>query len=243
MQTHTLYYENCHLDRFTGRVVSCRETEKGYAVTLDATAFYPEGGGQAADTGMLGTVRVLHTREEGDTIVHLCDGPLEVGEAVEGRIDYALRFRRMQQHTGEHIVSGIVNRRFGFHNTGFHMGADVITIDFDGVIPPEELPRLEEEANRAVWANLPVRCFIPSPEELEKIVVRSANILNVPIDREGAREIAKRSRGTPHCTVTIMLGSSILMILSIMEPSRITVLSFQTSFSCSPPELPVRGCT
>ena len=181
METRKLYYEDCHLSAFSAVVLSCEKAEKGYEVILDATAFYPEGGGQAADVGKLGTIRVLHTREAGDTVVHLCDGPLEVGQRVEGRIDYAHRFDLMQQHTGEHIVSGIINRRYGYHNTGFHMGSDVITIDFDGVIPAEDLPSLEAEANCAVWQNLSVHCWVPEPEELPNVFYRTKRALPWPV--------------------------------------------------------------
>ena len=181
MKTRKLYYEDSHLSRFPATVLSCEKTEKGYEVILDATAFYPEGGGQAADTGTLGGVTVLDTRERGETVVHLCGGPLEVGAAVEGVIDYASRFLRMQQHSGEHIVSGIVNRRYGYHNTGFHMGADGITIDFDGVIPAEDLASIEAEANGAVWANLPIKCWYPSPEELPKVPYRTKRALPWPV--------------------------------------------------------------
>lgn len=181
METRKLFYEDCHLAAFSAAVLSCEKAEKGYDVILDATAFYPEGGGQAADVGTLGTVRVLHTREAGETVVHLCDGPLEVGRTVEGRIDYAHRFDLMQQHTGEHIVSGIINRRYGYHNTGFHMGSDVITIDFDGVIPAEDLPSLEAEANGAVWQNLSVKCWVPEPEELPNVFYRTKRALPWPV--------------------------------------------------------------
>ena len=181
MSTRKLYYEDSHLSRFTAQVLSCEQTEKGYAVTLDATAFYPEGGGQAADTGTLSGVRVLDTREQGETVVHLCDCALTVGETVEGSIDYAARFHRMQQHSGEHIVSGIINRRYGYHNTGFHMGSDVITIDFDGVIPPEDLASIEAEANSAVWQNLAVKCWYPSQEELPNVFYRTKRALPWPV--------------------------------------------------------------
>ena len=181
METRKLYYEDCHLFAFTARVLTCEKVEKGYDIVLDATAFYPEGGGQAADVGNLGGVRVLHTREQGETVVHLCDGPLEAGQSVEGRIDYARRFDLMQQHTGEHIVSGIINRRYGCHNTGFHIGADVITIDFDGVIPAQDLPAIEAEANRAVWQNLPVKCWVPGPEELPGVCYRTKKALPWPV--------------------------------------------------------------
>ena len=181
METKQLYYVNSHISRFSATVLSCAETPKGYAVVLDQTAFYPEGGGQAADTGTLGTVRVLDTREQEERIVHFCDGPLNVGETVEGVIDYDLRFDRMQQHTGEHIVSGLINARWGFHNTGFHMGTESTTIDFDGVIPPEELPAIELQANEAVWKNLPVRCWVPSPEELPGVTYRTKRALPWPV--------------------------------------------------------------
>lgn len=181
MQTRKLYYEDSHLRRFTAQVLACEENGQNYRVILDATAFYPEGGGQGADTGILGGVRVLDTREAGETVVHFCDGPLAPGSTVEGQIDYDSRFLRMQQHSGEHIVSGIINRRFGYHNTGFHMGADCITIDFDGVIPPELLPEIEAEANRAVWQNLPIRCWYPSQEQLPQVNYRTKRALPWPV--------------------------------------------------------------
>ncbi|MBQ8580205.1 MAG: alanyl-tRNA editing protein [Oscillospiraceae bacterium] len=181
MQTRKVYYEDSHVVSFTARVLSCEQTAKGWQIILDATAFYPEGGGQAADTGTLGGVRVLDTREAGETVIHLCDGPLEVGAMVEGAIDWEKRFLRMQQHSGEHIVSGIINRRYGFHNTGFHMGNESITIDFDGVIPQEDLPSIEAEANRAVWQNIPVKCWYPSPEELPAVFYRTKKLLPWPV--------------------------------------------------------------
>ena len=181
MQTRKLYYEDSHMTAFEGEVLSCEERKGGFAVILSATAFYPEGGGQAADTGFLSTVRVLSTREEGEAVVHLCDGPLEVGTVVTGTIDRAPRFLRMQQHSGEHIVSGIINRRYGYHNTGFHMGNESITIDFDGIIPAEDLPSIEAEANSAVWSNIPVKCWYPSEEELPSVFYRTKKALPWPV--------------------------------------------------------------
>ncbi len=177
METRKLYYEDAHLRQFTATVLSCTETDKGWDVILDATAFYPEGGGQDADTGTLNGVNVLYTREQGETVVHLCSAPLEVGTAVEGLIDWSLRFPRMQQHSGEHIVSGIIFRRWGWQNKGFHMGTDIITIDVEGIVPPEELASIEAEANAAVWENLPVKTWYPSPEELPAIPYRSKKAL------------------------------------------------------------------
>ena len=159
MNTKKLYYEDCHRKQFEAQVVACEQTDKGYEVILNQTAFYPEGGGQACDLGTLGGVRVLDTQERGETVVHLCDGPLTVGAAVEGIIDWERRFDQMQQHTGEHIVSGIVHRLYGFDNVGFHVGSEVLTVDFDGIIPQEALPLIEAQANRVVWQNLTLRCW------------------------------------------------------------------------------------
>ena len=181
METKKLYYVDPHLAQFSARVLSCKAGEANFEVILDQTAFYPEGGGQAADTGTLGGVRVLDTREKDDAIIHFCDGALTVGDTVEGVIDYDLRFDRMQQHTGEHIVSGLINARWGFHNTGFHMGTESTTIDFDGVIPPEALPGIELQANEAIWKNLAVRCWIPTPDELPGVAYRTKRALPWPV--------------------------------------------------------------
>ena len=135
METRKLYYEDCLLREFSAAVVSCEKAEKGWQVVLDATAFYPEGGGQACDLGTLGDARVLDVREQGQQVIHLCDAPLGVGDTVTGKIDWDRRLDLMQQHSGEHIVSGILHAMYGCHNVGFHMGADVITIDFDYPIP------------------------------------------------------------------------------------------------------------
>lgn len=181
MSTHKLYYEDAHMRTFRAAVTGCVQTEKGYEITLDATCFYPEGGGQAADTGILGTARVLDTREAGEEIIHLCDSPLAVGGTVDGQIDWAARFLRMQLHSGEHIVSGILHRRYGVSNTGFHMGAERTVIDFDGVIPPEALPEIEQEANMAVWQNIPLHIWYPSQEELPTVPYRSKKALPWPV--------------------------------------------------------------
>lgn len=156
MNANTLYYQNAYTRHFTARVLSCQAAGEQWQVILDNTAFYPEGGGQAADTGLLGTARVTDVQERGESIVHTCDSPLAEGSTVEGLVDWEPRFDRMQQHSGEHILSGLIHKKYGYHNVGFHMGADTVTIDFDGMIPAEELPLLEREANEAIWKNLDI---------------------------------------------------------------------------------------
>ena len=181
METRKLYYEDCHLWRFSARVLSCEETKKGCAVTLDATAFYPEGGGQPCDLGALGDARVTDVREQGETVIHYCDRPLTPGTQVTGIIDENRRFRLMQQHSGEHIVSGLIHKAFGCHNVGFHMGKTSMEIDFDVPIPWEALQAIERDANRVVWADLPVKCWYPSPEELPQIPYRTKRELPWPV--------------------------------------------------------------
>lgn len=178
MDANRLYYKNPYVAEFSARVASCAECADGWLVTLDNTAFYPEGGGQLGDTGTLGGVRVLDTREADGEAVHLCSAPLAAGSEVEGRIDWPRRFDLMQQHSGEHIVSGIVHRRFGWDNVGFHMGADVITVDFSGPLSAEELRSVEREANEAVWSDTEFETLWPTTQELEHMDFRSKKELD-----------------------------------------------------------------
>ena len=181
MPTRKLYYEDPHLQHFSARVVNCRETEKGFLITLDATAFYPEGGGQACDLGTLGAARVLDVQEQAEEVLHLCDKPLAEGETVEGVLDWQRRFDLMQQHSGEHIVSGLVHSLLGHHNVGFHVGSDRMEIDFDGPISAEMLALIETRANEAVWLDLPINCWYPSPEELLHTFYRTKKALPWPV--------------------------------------------------------------
>lgn len=181
MATRKLYYEDSHLQTFTAQVLTCEQTPKGIAVTLDATAFYPEGGGQACDLGILGGVRVLDVKEQGEEVIHLCDNPLEVGAEVGGFIDWNRRFDQMQQHTGEHILSGLINAAFGYHNVGFHVGKEFMEVDFSGPMTWEQAMELEAKANAAIWANLSINCWYPSPEELPNVAYRTKKALPWPV--------------------------------------------------------------
>ena len=171
--TEKLFYENSHLAEFDAAVTECRQNGECFEVELDRTAFFPEGGGQYADTGTLGGVPVLDVQERGGHILHMTEESFEIGTLVKGKIDWSERFMKMQQHTGEHIVSGIVHGRFGYNNVGFHLGSEDCTMDFDGEISREELAEIELEANRAVWKNLEVQTLYPSKEELAHIEYRS----------------------------------------------------------------------
>lgn len=163
------------MKEFEARVLSCEACEEGggFWTVLDQTCFFPEGGGQYADTGYLGETKVVDARERDGIVYHRAEAPLEPGELVRGRIDWEERFEKMQQHTGEHIVSGLVHSRFGYNNVGFHLGSDYCTMDFDGPISPEELREIEWEANRAVALDLEVIVQYPSKEELGHMEYRS----------------------------------------------------------------------
>lgn len=171
--TVKLFYEDAFMAGFGATVLSCEPYKDGYKAVLDRTAFFPEGGGQYGDTGYLGEVRVTDTKEIGGVIFHMTDAPLKVGTCVHGRLDWEKRFDRMQQHSGEHIVSGIVHRRFGYNNVGFHLADDYCTMDFNGSITQEQLMEIENEANQAVFRNLPVNVLYPEKEELDMLDYRS----------------------------------------------------------------------
>lgn len=171
--TEKLYYEDAYLKEFTAHVLECRKEKKGYAVLLDRTAFYPEGGGQPADRGSLDEVSVTDVHEKNGELIHYTDQPLEQGKQVTGRIDWDRRFDLMQQHSGEHMVSGLIHEAYGYDNVGFHMGSDVITIDFNGELTEEQMQEIEEKVNRLIWENRPVEITYPSQQELSLLPYRS----------------------------------------------------------------------
>ena len=185
METVKLYYEDAFLKRFTGRVETCREHKGQYLVVLDRTAFYPEGGGQPADHGTLGPARVLDVHEREGQIVHTCDRPLPEGETVEGTLDWARRFDHMQQHSGEHIVSGMLCETFHCDNVGFHMGESVVTIDYNAPLTWEQVLEVEARANRYLWEDHPIEITWPDRETLASIAYRSKKALEGPVRLTG----------------------------------------------------------
>lgn len=171
--TEKLFYCDSHMTSFSATVLSVQRMEDDYEVVLDRTAFFPTGGGQYADTGMLGGVRVTDVNERDGVIYHRTEGALTVGEHVDGTIDWEERFSKMQQHSGEHIVSGIVHSLYGYDNVGFHMGKDAITMDFNGELSMEQLRKVEWKANQALVKNLDIVQKFPAQEELSKMEYRS----------------------------------------------------------------------
>ncbi len=173
METGRLYYENVYIKEFDAKVLKCREGENGYEIILDESAFYPEGGGQPCDIGSLGEAEVKDVQEKDGELIHYVDKALKEGSQVHGQINWERRFDLMQQHSGEHMVSGLVHEKYGYNNVGFHMGSDVITIDFSGVLNEEQLQEIEDRVNEKIWENTPVQITYPSESELENIPYRS----------------------------------------------------------------------
>ena len=178
MVTQKRYYEDAYETIFEASVLSCQKGKKFYEIVLDETAFYPEGGGQPSDIGELGGVKVLEVHEKNDEIVHFCDGPLEVGQKVIGKLDWDRRFDFMQQHSGEHILSGLIHQYYGYDNVGFHLGSETVTIDFNGMIGEDGLRNLEQKANEAVWKNVETQITFPDQETLHHLEYRSKKELN-----------------------------------------------------------------
>ena len=173
METEKLYYQDPYLTTFTAKVLTCEPAKTGFLVTLDRTAFYPEGGGQPADHGTLGAAAVTDVHEKDGVIFHTCDAPVETGAAVEGSIDWPRRFDHMQQHSGEHILSGLLCSLYDCDNVGFHLGADTVTIDYNPELSWEQVLEAERRANETIWADTPVEITFPSPEALEQLHYRS----------------------------------------------------------------------
>lgn len=173
VQTRRLYYEDVYKKEFHARVLECRHGKKGFHILLDESAFYPEGGGQPSDKGFLNETEVYEVHEKDGELLHYTEKPLEPGTEVTGRIDWARRFDLMQQHSGEHIVSGLIHEAFGYDNVGFHMGSDVITIDFNGMVDEQQMAEIEAKANQKIWENRPVEITYPSQEELKELPYRS----------------------------------------------------------------------
>ena len=171
--TERLYYKDQYIREFPAKVLSCTENKGNFEIILDKTAFFPEGGGQPGDRGFIGNAEVVDTVEKGEEVIHICTCSVAEGEEVECRLDFEKRFLNMQLHSGEHIFSGFVHSVCGFDNVGFHMGEHSVTVDFDGTVSAEELEKIENLSNEAIYKNIPIEAIYPSDEELVNYSYRS----------------------------------------------------------------------
>ncbi len=214
-QTQRLFDEDSKAYKFLAIVLSCEECDGKYTVVLDGTLFFPEEGGQTSDTGTLGGSNVSYVYEKQGVIYHECDKLLCVGDEVEGEIAYGERFRKMQNHTGEHIISGIVHKLYGYDNVGFHLNSEYMTIDFNGYLTREQLDEIELLANGIIVRCLPIKAYYPEQSELERMNYRSKLDLteNVRIVQIG--DIDMCACCAPHVENTGEVG--IIKILDVMR--------------------------
>ncbi len=171
--TERLYDRDAYMHTFDAVVLSCTAAGGRYAVVLDRTAFFPEQGGQYADPGTLDGVRVLDVQIKDGVITHLTEEPFPIGKTVAGCVDFAIRYDRMQNHTGEHILSGLIHTRFGYDNVGFHMNDTEMTVDVSGELTREQLNEIEAAVNRVIRMDLPVEIDYPLGEALHSLDYRS----------------------------------------------------------------------
>ena len=204
--TRKLYYENSCQKDFTATVINCEAIGDAYRICLDQTAFFPEGGGQSGDIGFLNDCQVVDTQEENALIWHYTKCTLAPGTQVAGHLNWETRFERMQQHSGEHIVSGLVHKHFHYNNVGFHLGETEVTLDFDGPITKDELVKIEQEANQAVWNNIPIEITYPDKNELKTLKYRSKIEIQGQVRIVTIPEIDVCACCAPHVSYTGEIG-------------------------------------
>ncbi len=203
-----LYYVDSHMLDFEATVTECtwNEDKQYYQVVLSQTAFFPNEGGQLADKGILEHQPVIDVHIQNEIIYHMVREPLNIGSIVTGHVDWEQRFDFMQQHSGEHIVSGLVNKHFGYDNVGFHLGLTEVTLDFNGPLSLEDLRKIEQEANSVIWKNLPVKVSFPSAKELQALPYRSKIELNGDIRIVEIEDVDICACCAPHVETTGQIG-------------------------------------
>ncbi len=212
--TKKLYYIDAYIKEFKANVVSVEKCEIGFDVVLDETAFFPEEGGQSSDTGFISEAEVLSVYESEGVVHHITDIHPGIGEAF-CRINFDERFEKMQIHTAEHIVCGIIHRLYGFENVGFHLGADEVTFDISSPLTREELDRVENLANEAVFSNIGVEAFFPTKEELASIKYRSKLELTDGVRIVRIGDVDSCACCAPHVSKTGEIG--IIKLLDFMR--------------------------
>lgn len=227
--TEKIYYKDAYIKTFDATVLKCEKENDTYKVILDKTAFFPEGGGQGSDVGRIGDAKVFNVLETIDGIIHYCDK--EVMGKVSCEIDFKKRFDKMQNHTGEHIVSGIVSSLYNAKNVGFHLNNEIVTMDYDIMLTPYMVSVIEEKANEAVYNNLPINCYFPSEDELEKLEFRSKSEIKDEIRIVDIKGLDLCACCAPHTKNTGEVG--IIKIVDVMSHrggARVTLLCGERAF-------------
>lgn len=203
--TRKLYYEDAYIREFEAIVISCDATDGGYSVVLDRTAFFPEEGGQSADHGYIADARVLNVSERDGVVYHLTDTSVLLGEA-RCTLNFDERFEKMQMHTAEHILCGIIHRLHGLDNVGFHLSGGEVTFDISAPLTREQLDEVERLANEAVFANLPVTTYFPTPEELPSLEYRAKLDLTEGVRIVNIGDVDSCACCAPHVSYTGEIG-------------------------------------
>ena len=212
--TEKLYYKDSYIKNFSAEVLSVEKIDNGFDVILDRTAFFPEEGGQSADTGTIGYAVVFDVFERDGVVHHLTDISPCIGNN-ECSVDFDARFEKMQCHTAEHILCGIIHRLFGFDNVGFHLGEDEVTFDVSGVLTREELDRVESLANNVVFENILVETFFPKSDELDEIEYRAKLDLTEGVRLVKIGDVDTCACCAPHVAYTGEIG--LIKILDFMK--------------------------
>ena len=203
-----IFYEDINIIDFEATVVSCEydEERKLYKVLLDATAFFPEEGGQSADIGTLDLQEVIDVQIKEDLVYHYVKNALAVGTMVSGHVDWNQRFDFMQQHSGEHILSGLIHNKYGYNNVGFHLSTNEVTMDFNGVLDLDQAREIELAANKIIYANLPIVVSYPSADELSNMEYRSKIEINGQVRIVTIPEVDVCACCAPHVATTGQIG-------------------------------------
>lgn len=230
-----IYETDGHCSDFTAEVRSCEAVPGGlYELTLSQTAFFPEGGGQSSDHGTLGGQEVLKLRADDARAVvyHTVRNPVAPGSTIEGHVDMEKRFSDMQNHTAEHIISGLIHSRFGYDNVGFHMGNDGITMDFNGILQAEQLANVELLANEAVYANLSVKISFYTPEAAREVAFRSKKELAGTVRLVEIEGVDRCACCAPHVSRTGEIGLiKIVNCQSYKGGVRVSMLAGKRAFA------------
>lgn len=205
-------FDDGALMEFDAVVVSCEQVKKGYEVILDKTAFFPEGGGQPGDVGTLGSAKVTDTVEKNGEVIHKCDSALAVGESVHGKVDADIRLRRMQNHSGEHLLMGFIHEMLGYENVGFHLGSSEVTLDLNGIITDEQLALCEKRANEAIAKDVAITISYPDSETLSSMQYRSKLEMTENVRIVTIEGIDRCACCAPHLSSTGKIG--IVRVLS-----------------------------
>lgn len=218
-ETIKLYDKNAYEVEFDGTVLACEKAEGknvvGYQLILDQTLFFPEEGGQSPDQGTIANSKVLDVQIKKGVIYHLVDTPVEVGARVHGCVDWTHRFNNMQQHSGEHIFSGLVHKNYGYDNVGFHLSDQIVTMDFNGILTAEQVAEIETKANQVIISNRPIQVTYPTKEELVVLDYRSKIEIEGQVRIVTIPEVDVCACCAPHVRLTGEIG--FLKVMSLQN--------------------------